>query len=113
MVVLKGVRHNNLYYLIGSTVTGRVATFISSSDVCTGLVHETRTYMRKVFTSSKKKKELLEDASTSNMNLGGHGVLNKKTKVKFGTSTHRSKGPLDCVHVSIWRSIKTASLEGY
>ena len=35
MVVLKGVRRNNLYYLMGSTVTGRVATSISSGDVCT------------------------------------------------------------------------------
>ena len=35
MVVLKGVRRNNLYYLIGSTITGRVVTSISSGDVCT------------------------------------------------------------------------------
>ena len=32
MVVLKGLQRNNLYYLIGSTVRGRVATFISSGD---------------------------------------------------------------------------------
>jgi len=30
MVVLKGVLRNNLYYLVGSTVTGRVMTSISS-----------------------------------------------------------------------------------
>ena len=35
MVVLKGVRHNNLHYFMGSTVTGRVATSTSSDDVCT------------------------------------------------------------------------------
>ena len=34
-VVLKGVRRNNLYYLMGSTVTGRVATSISSNSECT------------------------------------------------------------------------------
>ena len=39
MVVLKGVRCNNLYYLMGSTITGRVATFISSGDVCTQVWH--------------------------------------------------------------------------
>ena len=33
MVVMKGVRRNNLYYLKGSTVTGQVET--SSDDVCT------------------------------------------------------------------------------
>jgi len=35
MVVLKDVRRNNLYYLMGSTIIGQVATSISSGDVCT------------------------------------------------------------------------------
>ena len=35
MVVMKGVRRNNLYYLKDSTVTGQVETSISSDDVCT------------------------------------------------------------------------------
>jgi len=59
------------------------------------------------------KKGLLEGASTCNMELGGHGVLDKKTKVKFGTSTHCSEGLLNCVHISIWGSAKTASLGGH
>ena len=35
MVVMKGVRQNNLYYLKGSTVTGQVETSISSDNICT------------------------------------------------------------------------------
>ena len=35
IVVMKGVRRNNLYYLKGSTVAGRVETSISSDNVCT------------------------------------------------------------------------------
>jgi len=35
MVVMKGVRRNNLYHLKGSTVTCQVDTSISSNDVCT------------------------------------------------------------------------------
>jgi len=35
MVVMKGVRENNLYYLKGSIVTRQVETSISSDDVCT------------------------------------------------------------------------------
>jgi len=62
------------------------------------------------FLQAPAKKELLESASTCNMKLGGHSVLDKKTKVKFGTSTHRSEGLLDCVHVSIWGPAKTALL---
>ena len=39
MVVLKGVWRNNIYYLMGSTVTGRVTTSISSGDICTQVWH--------------------------------------------------------------------------
>ena len=35
MVVMKGVRRDNLYYLKGSTVTGQVETSIASDDICT------------------------------------------------------------------------------
>jgi len=56
------------------------------------------------------KKKSLEGASTCKIELGGHGVLDKKTKVKFGTSTHRSEGLFDCDHASIWGPVKAASL---
>ena len=55
------------------------------------------------------KKESLKVASTCNMELGEHGILDKK-KVKFGTTTHHSEGLLDCIHVCIWEPTKTASL---
>jgi len=58
------------------------------------------------------KKGSLEGASTCNMKLGEHGVLNKK-KVKFNTTNHHSEGLFDCVHVSIWGPTKTASLGGH
>ena len=57
------------------------------------------------------KKGSLQGASTCNVELGEHGVLNKK--VKFSTITHHSKGLLDCVHISIWGPTKTASLESH
>jgi len=39
MVVLKGVRRNNLYYLKGSIVTDQVVTFTDSDDDSTRLWH--------------------------------------------------------------------------
>jgi len=39
MVMMKGVRRNNLYYLKGNTVTKQVTTSISSDDDCTQLWH--------------------------------------------------------------------------
>jgi len=58
------------------------------------------------------KKGLLKGASICNLELGEHGILDKK-KVKFCTTTHHSEGLLDCVHVSISGLAKTASLEGH
>ena len=57
------------------------------------------------------KKGLLEGAATCNLE-GKHNVLDKK-KVKFSTSTHRSEGLLDCVHVSVWGPAKNALLGGH
>jgi len=37
MVILKGVRRNNLYYLKGSTIVGQVTTSTDSDDECTRL----------------------------------------------------------------------------
>jgi len=65
------------------------------------------------FLQALTKKGSLEDASTCNMKLGGYGVLDKKMKVKFGTTTHHSEGLLYCVRVSIWEPAKTASLGGH
>ena len=104
MVVMKGVRGNNLYYLKDSTVTDQVETFISSDDVCTKFWQ-----MRLGHRVTLAKKGSLEDASTCNLKLGEHGVLDKK-KVKFSTTT---QGLLDCVHVSIWGPAKTASVGGH
>jgi len=58
------------------------------------------------------KKGSLEGASTCNLKLGEHDILDKK-KMKFSTTTHHSEGLLDCVHVSIWGPAKTVSLGGH
>ena len=50
---------------------------------------------------------------TSNLKFGERCVLDKKTKVKFGTVALRSEGLLDCVHIDIWGPTKIASLVGH
>jgi len=39
MVILKDVRHNNLYYLKGSTIIAQMATSTNSDNDCTRLWH--------------------------------------------------------------------------
>jgi len=112
MVVMKGVRRNNLYYFKGSTVTGQVETSISSDDICTQVWQMKVRYGGEKSLQTPVKKGSLEGASTCNLKLGEHNVLNKK-KVKFSTPTHHSESLLDCVHVCIWEPANTASLESH
>ena len=58
-------------------------------------------YRGEKYLQAPAKKGSLECASICNLELGGHSVLDKKTKVKFGTTTYSSKGLFDCVHISI------------
>jgi len=37
IIILKGVRRNNLYYLKGNTITGQLATSVGSDDDLTKL----------------------------------------------------------------------------
>ena len=53
----------------------------------------------------------MEGASTCNLELGEHDILDEK--MKFCTTTHHSEGLLDCVHVSIWGPANTAPLGGH
>ena len=111
-MIMKGVRRNNLYYLKGSTVTSQVETSIALDDVCTQAWHVRLRHGGEKSLQAPAKKGSLEGASTCNLKLGEHGVLNKK-KVKFSTTTHQSEGLHDCVHVSVWGPAKTASLGGH
>ena len=112
IVVMKGVHWNNLYYLKGSTVTGQVETSSSSDDGCTKVWQAKVEYGGKTFLRAPAKKGSLEGAATCNLE-GEHSVLDKKKKVKFSTGTYRLEGLLDCVHVSVWGPVKTASLGGH
>ncbi|KAG6389166.1 hypothetical protein SASPL_150625 [Salvia splendens] len=84
LVMLKGVRKNNLYYYQGSTVVGTVATT----------------------TSSKKDAEAtkLWHLRLGHAEFCEHCVMGKQRRVKFGTAIHNTKGILDYVHsdVRVW-----------
>ncbi|PSS08126.1 Endonuclease [Actinidia chinensis var. chinensis] len=88
LVVLKGTRRGNLYFLDGSTVTGRVAISNSSDESDTSKLWH--------------------------MRLGhtGEKALQTLTRVKFGTAIHQTEGILDYVHSDVWGPSKNASLGG-
>ena len=112
MVVLKGVRRDNLYYLKGSTVTGQVETSSSLDDGCTEVWQVKVGQGDERSLQAPAKKGSLEGAATCNLELSEHDVLDKK-KVTFSTTAHHSEGLHDCVHISIWGPARTASLGGH
>ena len=86
----EGRSPGNLYYSKSSAVTGQVMTSISSDNICTQVWQMKVRHGGEKSLQAPAKKESLEGASTYNMKLGGHDALDKKTKVKFDTTTHRS-----------------------
>ena len=112
MVIMKGVRRNNLYYLKGSTVADKVATSIDSDDDSIRLWHMRLRHTSKKSLQALSKQGLLKCARTCKLELCEHCVIGKKTKVKFSTMTYYTEGILDYVHTDVWRPTKTTSIEG-
>jgi len=54
----------------------------------------------------------LKGARTCKLDFCEHCVIKKKTKVKFGTTTHCPEGILDYVHTDVWGPTKTVSIGG-
>ena len=51
------------------------------------------------------KQDLLKGAETYKLKFCEHCVLDKKTKVTFGTAIHHTKGIVDYVHTDVWSSL--------
>ena len=77
MVVMKGVRWDNLYYLKGSTVIDQVETSSSSNDGCTKVWQVKVREGGERSLQASAKKGSLEGAVTCNLE-GEYSVLDKK-----------------------------------
>ena len=55
---------------------------------------------------------LLKGVGTCKLEFCEYCVIGKKTKEKFGTTTHCTEGILDYVHTNVWEPTKTASIGG-
>ncbi|GKD92676.1 retrovirus-related pol polyprotein from transposon TNT 1-94 [Tanacetum coccineum] len=90
LVIMKGIRKiNNTYHYNGRTVVGTVAAF----------------------TDGYRNSEAMK---LWHIRLGHceHCINGKTTRVKFGTSIHKTQGILDYVHSDVWGPSKTRSLGG-
>ena len=77
-----------------NTVTGQLATSISSNDDCTRLWHKRLGHTGENSLQGLAKKDLLKGVKTCKLNFCEHCVIDKKIKVKFGTAIPCTEGIL-------------------
>jgi len=111
MVVMKGARDRNLYYLKGSTVTCVMAASVDSDDDVIKLWRMRLGQKREKSMQTLVKQDLLKGTKTSKLKFCEHCVLSKKIKVSFGTAIHSTKRILDYVHTDVWGPTKMHLLE--
>jgi len=112
LVVLKGIRHNNLYYLKGNAVIDNLTTSERLDDDSTRLCHSKLGHVGLNSLQALARQRLLKGAKTCNLKSCEHCVLGKKTKVKFDTVIHHMEVLLDLSHMNDWGQAKT-SLGGH
>jgi len=92
LVVLKGIRRNNAYYLMDSAVT-ELASSKQLDD------NSTRLWYEGLGQVGLKSDQVLVGASTCDLESHDSCILDKK--VKFGTVAHHLHDLLNCVHVDV------------
>jgi len=110
LVILKGIRRNNLYYLKGSAVTENLTASEYLEGDSTKLWQTRLEYVGLDSLQALAKKGLLKGALTCNLKFGEYYFLDKNRKVKFDTIIHPVEVLFDCVHVDVWGPTKTASI---
>ena len=76
------------------------------------MAYEARTCWQRIFASIGEVR-IIGRSKTCKLDLCDHCVLDKRTKVKFGTAINCTKGLLNYVHMDIWGLTRTASLGGH
>ncbi|KAE8725113.1 hypothetical protein F3Y22_tig00009009pilonHSYRG00067 [Hibiscus syriacus] len=108
LVMMKGIRKNNLYYYQGSTIIGAVAVASGGDDLdATQLWHMRLGHAGEKSLQILAKKGLLKGAKACKLNFCEHCVLGKQKRVKFGTTIHNTKGIVDYIHSDVWGPSKT------
>ena len=114
LVVMKGIRRNNLYLYQGSPAVGTAAAVSEVDKVAemSRLWHMRLGHAGEKSLQTLVMQGLLKGAKTFKLDFCEQCVLGKQKRVKFGTAIHNTEGILDYIHTDIWGPTKTASLGG-
>ena len=114
LVMMKGIRRNNLYLYQGSTSVGTIAVVSEVNKVAemSRLWHMRLGHAGEKSLQTLVMQGLLKGAKTCKLDFCEQCVMGKQTRVKFGTIIHNTEGILDYIHTDVWGPTKTASLGG-
>ena len=114
LVVMKGIRRNNLYLYQGRTAVGTAAAVSEADKVAemSRLWHMRLGHAGEKSLQTLAMQGLLRGAKTCKLDFCEQCVLGKQKRVKFGTAIHNTEGILDYIHTDVWGPTKTASLGG-
>ena len=114
LVVMKGIRRNNLYLYQGSTAVGTAAAVSEADKVAemSRLWHMRLGHAGEKSLQTLAMQGLLKGVKTCKLDFCEQCVLGKQKRVKFGTAIHNTEGILDYIHTDVWGPTKTASLGG-
>ena len=94
-----------------TTIVGGVATAESESN-STVLWHMRLGHMGERGMMKLHKRNLLKGIKTCKLDFCKYGVFGKQNKVQLKTTTHKTEGVLNYVHIDIWGPVRVASLGG-
>ena len=114
LVVMKGIRRNNMYLYQGSTTVGIAAVVSEANKVAemSRLWHMRLGHAGEKSLQTLAMQGLLKGTKTCKLDFCEQCVLGKQKRVKFGTAIHNTEGILDYIHTEVWGPTKTASLGG-
>lgn len=102
LLVMKGVRKNGIYSLLGSTVIGSVSMVAGSTSTNTMLWHKRLGHVSHRGLTELSKQGLLGKEKLKEMEFCENCVYGKSSRVSFGVGKHRTKGTLDYIHADLW-----------
>ena len=112
LLVMKGLRKNGIYLLLGSTIIGSVSAMAGSSLNNTMLWHKRLGHVSQRGLTELAKQGLVGDGKLQELEFCETCVYDRSSSVKFGAGIHRTKGTLDYIHSNIWGPARTRSHSG-
>ena len=109
---MKGNKHNGLYVLQGTAVTGNLSASLSLDLDKTLIWHLRLRHMSEKRLRVLEKQGVFEDDKLGSLEFYEVCVLGKSSRTGFKTAMHNTKGTLDYIHSDLQGPAHTVSLGG-